>query len=87
MNLSWTDLERAKLADTTMIGTNLQGANLRNADLAGADLREADLGGADLRGASLNGAVFEETQYDMLTQWPLGFDPFVAAGLVSKERM
>jgi uncharacterized protein YjbI with pentapeptide repeats len=62
LDLSSTNLERAKLMEAKLQGANLaqanlQGANLRGANLRGAKLREANLQEADFKGADLQDAT------------------------------
>ncbi len=42
---------------------------------------DADLQGANLEGASLKEAKLEGAHYDILTKWPMGFDPEQAGSI------
>jgi uncharacterized protein YjbI with pentapeptide repeats len=78
INMTLGMLEKAKLANSSMVeavffNANLSGADLRGADLRGADLRGANLGGTDLRGtdlteANLRGAFVSRTRRDDATK-------------------
>jgi DnaJ-domain-containing protein 1 len=64
VDLSGTELRRAKLAHATLIEANLTGALLAKADLSDSRLSKADLRGADLRGATLAHADLSEARLD-----------------------
>ena len=55
-NLSYADLNHAKLSAASFRGADLSKSNLRYADLKGCDLQEANLEHADLYGADLREA-------------------------------
>jgi uncharacterized protein YjbI with pentapeptide repeats len=58
--LHWTDLSKAGLRETNLIGADLLGAKLPSAKLGGADLTAVRLSEADLSGADLTGALLGE---------------------------
>lgn len=56
VDFSYANMERAKMARTSLKGAFLWSARAARADFSGSDLRGAQLGTADLSGADLRGA-------------------------------
>ena len=61
VDLSGTNLWRAKLIDATLNGVNLNQSNLSRAYLHGAKLNSTNLGSADLSDANLANTIFSRT--------------------------
>jgi uncharacterized protein YjbI with pentapeptide repeats len=82
LDLRLVNLNQAKLAQATLVGTDLTNATLQQADLTGANLCHAQLHGTDLSQSNLTGAWIEnwgistETKFQDLTcdyvftHWP-----------------
>lgn len=81
-NLSKAILVTADLSRADLRGADLRGANLRGAKLMGTVLKRALLQGADLRNADLRHAKFGQAHYNEKTQWPEGFNPENAGGVL-----
>lgn len=84
--LYWAILFHAGLRNANLEEADLRGVDLKEADLSGANLRKANLGldnlggRTSLQGAKLLGASFERTvttgaEYNLATEFPVGFDP------------
>jgi hypothetical protein len=100
-DLRKSTLVDAHLEEAKLVRTKLSEAVLDDADCRGAEFERAELDWVSLKGTDLRQAKFwaidlrevriliqtklEESVYDFLTLWPLGFDP-TAAGATRVER-
>jgi uncharacterized protein YjbI with pentapeptide repeats len=64
LDLSATDLRKARLGDADLQGVSLSSANLQEATLDGANLQTAILHNANLQGALLERAQLQEASFD-----------------------
>ena len=58
VNFGFSNLWKADLSNSLLVGSDLQIADLRHANLSGATLANADMSGTSLRCANLSGAKF-----------------------------